>query len=162
MPSECSWVFNWIIHEAFPQIFKKETLERVRLVLTDHDDKCYEQVESAIACQLLPNAVHRSCAWHKINRDWEKDIVHVTSRDPQQRMTDMSFIDECRAWFWTFPKIVETEEEEACQIKAFQKYLDGKKESVTHQVHSRTQEFFKSYFIRDLKICNDVRITLTY
>ena len=154
MPSECSWVFHWIVHEAFPQIFRKETLHRVRLVLTDHDDKCYQQVESAIACGILPNAVHRSCAWHKINRNWEKDIYHSVSKDPEQNLLDRAFIAECVDWFWTFPQMIETEEEEQHQIRSFQSYLSAKKETVSSKVFDTTETFFTTYFVRDLKkIC---------
>ena len=60
---------------------------------------------------------------HGIKSTLEKDIVHLASKVPDQNLVDKTFIEEGHAWFWTFPLIIETEEEELNQIKSFKSYL---------------------------------------
>lgn len=68
LPSQCSWVFKWVLQVAFPKLFNAKTLERVQLIVCDQDQHCYEQIQAAIDGAVFPNALKRLCKWHKINR----------------------------------------------------------------------------------------------
>lgn len=150
LPSECSWVFGWILKEAFPQMFPAETLNKVRVVLTDHDDKCFLQVDDSIRSGIMPNALHRSCAWHKINRNWERDIIRHRSTNAGQNIADTKFINDMKEWFWTFPRNIETMEEELYQRQAVAAFIQRHEGLVSDRVWSETNEYFKTYFQRDL------------
>lgn len=68
MAAEAVWVWDWILSEAFPSLIGNELLSMVQLIVTDQDFKCYGILDSLIQQGIYPNAIHRLCAWHKIDR----------------------------------------------------------------------------------------------
>lgn len=68
MPSECKWVWDWLLGHAFPQLFGEELLSKVELVLTGEDSKCTSQVDAQILQGYWKGAKRRLCGFHKIDR----------------------------------------------------------------------------------------------
>jgi hypothetical protein len=48
MPAEATWVWDWLLDEAFPELFGTALLQKVRIILTDQDSKCVSMVEKQI------------------------------------------------------------------------------------------------------------------
>ena len=71
MPSECMWVFDWIIGSAIPDLLGKEPLRRVQLFLTDGDPKIYRSFDKHQS-ELMPNARHGLCVYHLVTKGLEK------------------------------------------------------------------------------------------
>ena len=70
LPSEAKWVFKWVIEGAIPHMLRPESLARVKVVMTDQDGQLVTAVERNVGLgKVFPGAVHRCCAWHKLDRN---------------------------------------------------------------------------------------------
>ena len=70
-PNERSWFFRWLFQEALPVLLGTQTLQLVKLVMTDGDSQEMAQVDYAIATFLV-NAVRSRCGWHLVNQGWKR------------------------------------------------------------------------------------------
>jgi hypothetical protein len=52
-PNERSWLFPWLFQEALPLLLGVQTLQLVKLVMTDGDSKVMSQVDYAIATYFV-------------------------------------------------------------------------------------------------------------
>jgi hypothetical protein len=126
VPSEARWVWSWIFQEAIIHIFPSSVLRQVRLILTDGDDKCYLMVDAAIKTGVFPNARHRLCAWHKINRGYcLKAKQHFRSGSEDDR----KFVEAVTAWLASFIRQVESVAEDTLLQKLFLEWIDKKEAS---------------------------------
>ena len=70
MPSQCQWVFSWIIGTAMPKLFGCDTLHRMQLFLTDGDQRMYNSFDEHQRT-LYPNAKHGLCIYHLVTKGLE-------------------------------------------------------------------------------------------
>ena len=81
MPSKCQWVYEWMFGTALPVLHPGTSLSRVQILVTDDDkqetraanNNCGRGVD---VHRSLPNARHRHCAWHKINRNFTENAKY--------------------------------------------------------------------------------------
>jgi hypothetical protein len=97
LPSECQWVWHWLFQEGLPQLITQPVLHSIRIVLTDGDDNIYNQVDVAIRSGIIPNAVHRLCSWHKVNRNYVMSAKKLVRPD---NTLDRNFIDHVARWLY--------------------------------------------------------------
>ena len=82
MPSKSQWAYDWFFGVAMPKLHPGDAIERVEIVLTDADKQETMAVENNVGGNLKPSlaelrlfkrALHRWCAWHRINRNFTQD-----------------------------------------------------------------------------------------
>jgi hypothetical protein len=61
--NECAWQFRWCFSHVLPLVVGKETVARVRLIITDGDWNEYTQMDYAIE-RSFPNAQRVRCCYH--------------------------------------------------------------------------------------------------
>jgi hypothetical protein len=71
-PNERSWLFHWLFQEALPVLLGAQTLQLVKLVMTDGDSQEMTQVNYAIATYFV-NAVCSHCGWHLVHQGWRQE-----------------------------------------------------------------------------------------
>ena len=123
LPSESRWVFHWNMDIAVPSLHNSSTLSRMRVMLTDEDDR---QVTAFDALhqpgQHYQSTLHRLCAWHKLNRNLAKssDFASlVNNLDP----TGIEEWNLVVAWLWDLTENIETVEEEEVSLRLLDTYL---------------------------------------
>jgi hypothetical protein len=152
LPSESQWVWGWFFNEALPQILSQHVLHSVRLIITDGDDKCYSQVDAAISAGIFPNARHRLCAWHKINRNYLKNAEKLV---PKDAILESKFISAAARWMKYFTTSVESESEGKKIIVMFHHWLKRFEGRIYLPLLTHAQEFFLRSFLPNLwRLCH--------
>ena len=75
LPNEKNWAFHWLFSKAFPLLFPKRLLDRIRVVISDGDSSECNQIDIAILI-FLCNTIRVRCALQIVNRGW-KNIVLI-------------------------------------------------------------------------------------
>jgi len=136
LPSESGWVWKWVIIDGFRSLLPKSALDRMNLMITDEDPKCYHQIAAARQLKVLPKVVHRLCAWHKVNRNYTTKARSRAITD-----TDKQFIHVVEKWLYSFSgSNIESMEEEKSSTEAFEDYLSYS--GVTQVLKLFTQEYW--------------------
>jgi len=78
MPSKSTWVDSWILRNALPILHPGTGVLRVQQFITDacpHETRAAEGVcgNGVDKKKVLPNARHRHCGWHKVDRNFKND-----------------------------------------------------------------------------------------
>ena len=71
-PNERSWFFRWLFQEALPVLLGPQSLQLVRLIMTDGDSQEMAQVDFAISTYFV-NAVRTRCGWHLVDQGWRRN-----------------------------------------------------------------------------------------
>ena len=58
----------WILMNALPELFGRDFLSKVQIILTDQDLQCIQMLDVQIKTGIFLNAKRRFCALHKIDR----------------------------------------------------------------------------------------------
>jgi hypothetical protein len=111
--------------------------------VTDQDDKCYSQIDSAIQSGIFPNAKHRLCKWHKkINRNYRiKAKCHCSTP------ADDEFLDTVENWLYSFCDSVETFEEEEHSKLHFVSFVSNQDSKLSKPLLAFTNKFFNNGFV---------------
>ena len=119
MPGETRWAFHWVFHHALPELVPAEILCRVRMILTDEDSNCYTQIDSARLRGVFAAALHRLCAWHKIDRNYTKMFC--------SRMEERSkvMVHVLHAWFLSLTDNVYNDREWDASIELLHTFIDS-------------------------------------
>ncbi|EEC42816.1 predicted protein [Phaeodactylum tricornutum CCAP 1055/1] len=67
LPQQARWAFQWVWTQCIPQLLPKEGLRRMKLTITDGDQKEYGPFVDAIPT-FYPFCQHRLCHWHLLYR----------------------------------------------------------------------------------------------
>ena len=130
LPSKSTWVYSWLFNNALPILHPGSALKRVQIFITD---ACQQESVAADSCcgngafleKVLPNARHRHCAWHKINRNLTEDAKYK-SKFLSEKDKDVGAcveIDVIVRWLWHFIKYYETKEESNVAMALMTQYL---------------------------------------
>ena len=108
LPSECQWVFRWLLETAVPALLPREALERVQIFMTDGDSKIYNAF-NAVRDQLYPNAIHVLCIFHLVTQP----LLKLSEIRDRGDATVKGMLLTFKLWLfsWMGPDGVETEEE---------------------------------------------------
>ena len=136
------WVHRWMFRQAFPAIFPQETLDKVRLVVTDDDKQCHLEFLDSVQAGIFPNAKHRLCKWHKINRNY---VLKAWALQNVKNPHDSDFITDVEWWMYTFCDAIETEAEEKLSLQCLIHHIDWAT-GITPALRSFTREFVNGSF----------------
>ena len=78
-PNERSWFFRWLFQEAVPTLLGPQSLNAVKLIMTDGDSQEMSQVDYAISTYFI-NAVRSRCGWHLVDRGWRRNCTGLGYR----------------------------------------------------------------------------------
>ena len=109
MPSQCQWVFAWILGTAMPKLFGRDTLRRMQLFLTDGDAKIYHAFDQ-FQKELYPNAKHGLCIYHLVTKGLEKIKNKLRALDTDE-VQDVMHTFKNWVFSWMCLGGVESEEE---------------------------------------------------
>jgi hypothetical protein len=137
MPSECQWVFSWIIGVAMPFLLGKEPLKRNQIFLCDGDPLIYRSYDQHRK-NVMPNSVHVLCAYHLVTKGLEKIQPKLTGWD-QEKVR--SLIATFKAWLFTWmdPGGVESEEQFSVSYAALGVWLKQHYQSKDRDIKSNAQ-----------------------
>ena len=71
-PNERFWLVRWLFQEALPVLLGPQSLQLVRLIMTDGDSQEMAQVDFAISTYFV-NAVRTRCGWHLVDQGWRRN-----------------------------------------------------------------------------------------
>jgi len=75
IPNEQQWILNWVMEEAMSILDTSHT-RRNRCVITDGDSTEIASVKLGIT-KYFPNAKRIRCAWHIVDRSWDRLVYHI-------------------------------------------------------------------------------------
>lgn len=157
MPSKCKWVYSWILGNAVPTLHPGTATKRVQLFSTDacpHETSAAESVcgNGVDMTKVYPNAHHRHCAWHKVNRNFTEDSKYK-SKISAARKTGVSTsieIDMIVRWLWYFIKYYECADEVDLAMMFLQHYLTESQDrhygTISDDLRKEMREFITKSF----------------
>ena len=80
MPSQCQWIFDWIIGTTMPSLLGKESLKRVQLFMSDGDAKIYNAFDKYQSV-FMPHALHQLCMYHLVTKHLEELRSKIAEKD---------------------------------------------------------------------------------
>ena len=153
LPSESRWVFTWLMTQALPALQNKDTLERVSLVITDQDGQLVHAMAPAVGKgSRMKNAVHRLCAWHKLNRNLtnHRDFLGLIAgleNDQDARAEWNGFV----TWLWALTRKPEDKHGANLMFTLLDLYLqeDGKKHKgeIGDKLKTKLRTWIESKFV---------------
>eukprot|EP00985_Skeletonema_marinoi_P000444 scaffold157_cov58-Skeletonema_marinoi.AAC.1 len=87
---------------------------------------------SVAELRLFINALHRWCAWHRINRNFTQDSKYkpTLTRVKNSCVLSKIEVDVLERWLWYFIKNYETEEEVNFCRKLLDEYLNDEQQNL--------------------------------
>ena len=141
------WVHRWIFQDVLPLFLPNDTLEKVRLCVTDDDKQCHLEFIAAVSAGIFPNAMHRLCQWHKVNRNFVLPARSKARNVGQTGYTaDQDFIRIVEFWLYSFCKSIETPFEEELSLRSLLKFIqtfEGIKDGLRGFTHAFVNGPFK-------------------
>ena len=123
MPSQCKWAFDTIFRHILPQLFPKEGISRMRMIVTDGDTNEYEPIRDLVTNdKLLTNCKHRLCAWHLIDRGMLQNHCGGGSIRTRQGKKMLAII---KKWIFSWSSSIESLEELEFSFDLLMKYIES-------------------------------------
>ena len=94
IPNEQSWVFHWIFSVVFPRMFNLNTLNRIKLIISDGDNQETRQIDDCRA----------RCGWHIVEMGWTKHILGANCFPPNEANYYNSICSHIKAWIYSWMK----------------------------------------------------------
>ena len=153
MPSEANWTFQWVVTNVIPHLHNRETLEKVQLVLTDQDGQLNDVItQNTGPGTVLPNAKHRLCAWHKLDRNLtnKSSFSSLVSSGQMKQASNKSEWNAIVTWLWSLVKTPETEAEANLMLTLLDCYLQERTEAhrgfLSHALLTKLRDFVANNF----------------
>jgi hypothetical protein len=109
MPSECTWVFNWLYETAMPALLGASVLKDTNLSLTDGDKNEYGPLESLIAQGTFASSTHGLCGFHLVDRSM---VSNPFGKPGEQKLEKFLKVKGfLRAWLYSWMRVLENEDE---------------------------------------------------
>ena len=83
VPNEQAWIFRWLLLTALPIILGKD-IQRIRMIISDGDSQEITQINNLIDA-LQTNARRQRCAWHIVDRGWDRLVCSVPKAGKKPR-----------------------------------------------------------------------------
>ncbi|KAL7434697.1 hypothetical protein ACHAXM_004325, partial [Skeletonema potamos] len=160
MPSNAKWAYSWFFEDAVPTLHPGTACKRVKLILTD---ACHQETSAIANCigkgkedfKVYPNAFHRHCGWHKVNRNFTnhsdyKSRLATVRNSSVNNSVEVSLITR---WLWYFIKHYETEEEVNLAMKLIKQYLNEDQSSHKGEIDEDTRAAIRGFFTKSFE-CN--------
>jgi hypothetical protein len=151
LPSEARWVFSWVLNSALPQLHNRNTLARVRLFVTDQDGQLNFVADNSLGPgSKLPWAIHRLCAWHKLDQNLTNAPRFrgaLASREHND--SSMAKWNALVTWLWALVKTPESEWESNVLTTLLDLYLQEghTKGQLTAEMKDMLRDFIATSFM---------------
>ena len=153
MPSEANWTFYWVVSRVMRNLHNKETLAKVQVIVTDQDGELNDVIGSNIGPgKVFPNAVHRLCAWHKLDRNLtnKSPFTGLLASDEMKSPDAKAEWNAVVTWLWTLCRLPETEDESNLLLTLLDCYLDednsNHRGSLSSQLKTKVRDFITKSF----------------
>lgn len=136
LPNQQGWVFRWIFSVVFPNMFHKQVLENVQVIISDGDPQEFTQID---ACRktVFPNAFRQRCGFHIVRMGWKSHIPGKSLFVQEQRVFYKNVCHHLKTWIYSWMKsCCETEDEYEVSKHMFFKFLN------TVQIRNRLGTYF--------------------
>ena len=145
LPNQRTWSFRWIFLHVLPTMFSKNTIGKIRVIISDGDSQEYQQIDVAIAT-FCPGIIRIRCGWHVIDRGWMRH--GPKSNHYKDKIAFKAITSNIRNWMFSWTSSTcETEEEFKISKALFLKYVVS--QSVTDALDTNFSElvikFFRNY-----------------
>ena len=145
LPNQRTWSFRWIFLHVLPTMFSKETIDRIRVIISDGDSQEYQQIDVAINT-FCHQTLRVRCGWHVIDRGWMRH--GPKSNHYKDKKSFKEITTKIRVWMFSWTSSAcESEEEYQISKTLFLKYVVSK--SVTDTLDTNFSElvikFFRNY-----------------
>ena len=124
LPNQRTWSFRWIFLHVLPTMFSKETIGRIRVIISDGDSQEYQQIDVAIST-FCPHVMRLRCGWHVIDRGWMRH--GPKSNHYKDKIAFKAITTNIRNWMFSWTSSAcETEQEYNVSKYLFEKYVFSK------------------------------------
>ena len=124
LPNQRTWSFRWIFYHVLPTMFSKNTISKIKVIISDGDAQEYDQIDHAINL-LCPHVERIRCGWHVIDRGWDRH--GPTSNHYYDKLSFQTITSNVRDWMFSWCSLsVETEEEFNISKQFFVQYVCSK------------------------------------
>mmetsp|Transcript_20602 Transcript_20602/g.50787 ORF Transcript_20602/g.50787 Transcript_20602/m.50787 type:complete len:328 (-) Transcript_20602:989-1972(-) len=148
LPRQSRWVFDWLFRVAVPLLLPQDALDRVRLLMTDGDEKEYNPFVQ-VAEEFYPQAMHGLCVWHIINRGWKDN--GITASGPEKDGPGPLILKAAKNWPFSWSRDVETDEEFNFSFRFFLAWMD-KPEITSALTHAKVAKIKKFIIVSMLPL----------
>ncbi|KAL7551396.1 hypothetical protein ACHAWF_015520, partial [Thalassiosira exigua] len=168
MPSKSQWVYNWIFNNAVPTLHPGTATKRVELFITDADKQETQAAENACGegidtYKTFPNAKHRQCGWHKINRNFTESSDYKSKLSSQRKKCIQSSIeiDLIVRWMWYFIKHYENPSEVKMAMTLLHIYLNESQDCHYGVLDEDVRSDIRSFITKSFQ-CNENKLFEAY
>jgi hypothetical protein len=146
MPSKARWAYDWIYNEAIPYLIPERVRKNVQMLLTDQGKELVHMLSASVGDgNTFPNAIHRLCAWHIVDRNYNMEVKkHVPKRKAQSEI-DKKFISDVCLWMYSFCMSIETKEHARTHLQQLYLFMQSAVQ-VTSKVRDFSMTFIKKSF----------------
>jgi len=142
MPSRARWAYDFIYNEAIPYLLPESVRRNAQILLTDQGKELVHMLTASVGDgKTFPNAVHRLCAWHIVNRNYHMEVIKKVPKTGGQKHVDNKFISDVEYWMYSFCTSIESVQHEKEHLH--QLYLFIRNSRVTPSVKEFTEKFVK-------------------
>jgi hypothetical protein len=146
MPSKARWAYDWIYNEAIPYLLPDRIRKNVQLLLTDQGKELVHMLSASVGeGKTFPNATHRLCAWHIVDRNYNMEVKKFVPKRKSQSEVDKKFISDACIWMYSFCMSIESKEHEKAHLQQFYLFIQCATQ-VTSKVRDFTSTFIKKSF----------------
>jgi len=163
LPSQSRWVFDWFFGTAMLALHQRTTLNRIRIMRTDQDDKEYGAIDSLReGGKLYTSALHALCAFHKNNRGFSTDSTFKNKVSKLEKETDKVEFDVIVDWLWRLTTYPETEQESDVMVSLLEQYLEEDETRHAGQLGEPFRQEIKDWFTKSWKPVKDKLLAHKY
>ena len=94
--------------------------------------------------KTFPNAIHRLCAWHIVDRNYYMEVIKHMSCSKTQSVIDQKFISDICDWMYSFCTDIESKEHEKAHLDQLNLFI--RQSSATDSVKLFTEKFILKSF----------------
>ena len=99
LPNQRAWGFRWVFSHVLMTMFPRETLAKIQIIISDGDAQEYHQIDNLIN-QYLGNIVRVRCAWHVIERGWQRRGPKIPPNLKSKHYKDIVYL--CKHWLYSW------------------------------------------------------------
>ena len=169
MPSKSRWAYDWIYNEAIPYLLPEKIRKNTQLLITDQGKELVHMLSASVGVgKTFPNAIHRLCAWHIVDRNYTMEVKKKVPKAKSQAAIDNKFISDVCLWMYSFCTSIESSDHEQAHLQQLHIFIQ-QSSNVTGSVKSFTQQFLTKSFKEVLekivfykfmyRICGHVKVT---
>ena len=147
IPNEQAWIFRWLLLTALPLLLGKD-LERINMIISDGDSQEIAQINNLINLLQTPAKRHQ-CAWHVVDRSWNRFVYSVPKAGKKFRRKLLSYSETSRKiifqWLYSWmTRACKTVAEYNVSYLLFVHYLES--ESLLKKLGEEVVESIKAMF----------------